>query len=180
MSAVLFVLSVIAGLMLAETRLSRRHERRLLAEGAVAPHGDVYRTLAILYPAAFVLMGAEGAWHASAPAPKAEGLGPETDPSWFAAGLVMFIAGKALKYWAIRTLGERWSFRVFIQPGRPLVATGPYQYLAHPNYVGVVGELVGAAMMFGARYAGPVMIALMGLALAARIRFENRALRTGV
>jgi methyltransferase len=179
MTVVAVTLAVIAGLMLAEMRVSVQNERRLLAEGAVAPRGDVYWTLAIVYPASFVLMAAEGLWRAANPGTGLSG-SPEPGPSWFAAGLVMFVAAKVLKYWAIRTLGERWSFRVLIQPGRPLVTRGPYQYIAHPNYVGVVGELVGAAMMFGARYAGPVTIALMGLALAARIRFENRALRSGV
>lgn len=184
MTSVLVTLAVIIGLMLAEMRVSRRHEARLLAEGAVAPPGDVYLALAILYPASFVLMGIEGAWRASDLGPWAMGLGPESvppaGPSWFAAGLVMFIASKALKYWAIRALGDRWSFRVLIQPGRPLVTTGPYRYVAHPNYIAVVGELVGTAMMVGARFAGPVMLGLFGLALAARVRFENRVLRSGV
>ena len=79
-------------------------------------------------------------------------------PSWPVAGVLLFVASKALKYWAIRTLGERWTFRVLVQPGRPLVTTGPYRYVAHPNYIAVVGELVGAAMMLGARVSGPIMI----------------------
>jgi methyltransferase len=89
---------------------------------------------------------------------------------------VLFAASKALKYWAIRTLGDRWSFRVLILPGVPLVTAGPYRYVRHPNYIAVVGELVGTAMMVGARVTGPMMIALFGIALWARIRFEERAL----
>jgi methyltransferase len=131
----------------------------------------VYKLMAILYPAAFLLMGAEGVWRASEP--RAPGA-----PSWMAAGILLFAVSKALKYWAIRSLGERWSFRVFILPGLPLVTDGPYKYVAHPNYIGVVGELVGAAMMDRARVLGPIMIAAFGAVLWARIRFESSALAT--
>jgi methyltransferase len=166
-----FVLAIIIGLMLAETRVSYAHERRLRDRGAVMPDGDVYRALAILYPLAFLLMGLEGIWRASdTPVATLQG------PSWFASGLLMFVASKALKYWAIASLGERWTFRVLVLPGAPLVTTGPYRYVAHPNYIAVVGELVGTAMMMGARVTGPVMTALFGIALFARVRFENRVL----
>jgi methyltransferase len=167
-----FILALIIGLMLAETRVSYAHERRLRGRGAVMPDGDVYRALAVLYPAAFLLMGLEGIWRAShaPPATMLQG------PSWFLSGLLMFVASKALKYWAIASLGDRWTFRVLVLPGAPLVTRGPYRYVAHPNYIAVVGELVGTAMMMGARVTGPVMTALFGIALFARVRFENRVL----
>ncbi len=161
----LFVLSLILGLMLAETRVSSRHERRLLARGAVAPTGDVYVALAIVYPAAFVAMGLEGVVRSSPP----EGV--------FAAGVLLFAASKGLKYWAIGALGERWSFRVLIVPHLPLVTTGPYRYVTHPNYAAVLGELAGTAMMMDARLMGPVALAGFGIVLWRRIRFETGALR---
>jgi methyltransferase len=174
-NTVAFVFAVIVGLLLAEARVSRRHERGLRARGAVEPPGDVHWALAVLYPGAFALMGFEGLYRAAALEAQA---GPPVPPgpSWFVSGVLLFAASKALKYWAIRTLGARWSFRVLVLPGVPLVSSGPYQYVRHPNYIAVVGELVGAAMMVGARVTGPVMIALFGVALWARIRFEDRAL----
>ncbi|HUL75272.1 MAG TPA: isoprenylcysteine carboxylmethyltransferase family protein [Vicinamibacterales bacterium] len=174
MSFVAFVAAVIVGLMLAENRHSRRHEAILRRQGAVEPPGDVYGALAVLYPAAFLLMAVEGAWRAAAPQLPATAL----EPSWAAAGVLLFVASKGLKYWAIRTLGERWTFRVLVLPGRPLVTTGPYRYVDHPNYIAVVGELVGAAMMLGARVSGPIMLGVFGVALWARVRFESRALRS--
>jgi methyltransferase len=173
-TTVAFLLSTVIGLLLAETRVSREHERRLRARGALLPDGDVYRALALLYPAAFLAMGAEGIWRA------AHGLTlpfAESGPSWTASGVVLFVASKALKYWAIGALGERWTFRVYVEPQLPLVTSGPYRYIAHPNYVAVVGELVGAAMMFGALITGPIMFVLFGAALRARVRFETRVLR---
>jgi methyltransferase len=164
-------LACLFGLMLAETRRSRANEAALEARGALKPEGDVWPWMAALYPLAFLVMGAEGLWRAEA-APIADGL------NWYVAGLMLWIAAKGLKYWAIRTLAERWSFRVMILPGLPLVRRGPYRYVAHPNYVGVVGELVGTAMMMRAAFTGPLMCAAFGVVLWGRVRFENRVLRS--
>ena len=158
--------------MFAENRVSRANEAWLRANGAVEPPGDVFAVMAVLYPAAFLLMGLEGLWRAAAATP----LSSSNGPAWGAAGALLFIASKALKYWAIRSLGVRWCFRVLVLPGRPLVVTGPYRYIAHPNYVAVVGELVGAAMMVGAAVSGPVMVAAFGAVMWARVRVEDRAL----
>lgn len=174
MTAVAFAWAVTIGLLLAETRLSWAHERRLRARGGSTPPGDVYRIMAVLYPTAFVLMGVEGLWRARL----ADAAPAEIGPSWFASGVLLFAASKGLKYWAIRSLGELWTFRVFVVPGAPLVTTGPYRYIAHPNYVAVMGELAGAAMMCGALLSGPLMVVLFGAVLWARIRFENRVLRS--
>ena len=171
MNTVAVVGAVIIGLLLAETRVSMTHEQLLRKAGAVQPDGDPYVALAVLYPAAFVAMIAEGMWRAS------QSGGGETGPNWFVSGVILFAASKGLKYWAIGSLGVRWTFKVFVIPGRPLVATGPYRYLAHPNYVGVVGELVGAAMMCGAPTAGVIGSVAFGAALWQRVRFESAVLR---
>jgi methyltransferase len=173
-NGVLFAAAVVFGFMLAEARVSRAHEQRLREAGAIAPPGDVYRAMAVLYPGAFLAMTIEGVWRAAA--------GPATSggPAWPVAGVLLFAAGKALKVWAIRTLGVRWSFRVYVQAGQPLVGSGPYRYVAHPNYIAVVGELVGTAMMVGAVILGPIATAVFGVLLLARVRFEERALRHAV
>ncbi len=174
MNQIAFVTAVLFGLMLAEQRVSRRNERQLRAAGAIeAPH-DVYRVLAVLYPLAFRVMAIEGLWRAASALPTQAG-----GPSWAASGVLLFAASKALKYWAIRSLGERWSFRVLVEPGRPLVRTGPYAFIAHPNYVAVVGELAGTAMMVNAPLAGPIMIAVFALVLRRRIQIESQALTRG-
>lgn len=177
MNTRLFLFSFVVGLMLAEARLSARNTRGLRRRGAVEPPGDVLAALSITYILAFLVMGLEGVWRAAVPTPTTDVAGGATGPSWLASGVLLFLASKGLKYWAIRTLGERWSFRVLTLPGVPLVTTGPYRYVAHPNYIAVVGELTGAAMMFGATVSGPISIVLFGLALWARVRFETRVLR---
>ncbi len=70
------------------------------------------------------------------------------------AGLLLFTLAKLIKFWAVRTLGPRWSFRILVLPGAPLVTGGPYRYMTHPNYVGVFGEFAGSAVMLNAPVAG--------------------------
>jgi methyltransferase len=164
MNAQMFVLAAIFGLMLAEWRVSDRHEARLTELGATEPPEPQYWLMAVAYPLSFALMGLEAWWrHAE--------IGGA-----FVSGALLFVAAKALKYWAIGSLGERWTFRVRVVPGAPLVTSGPYQYIAHPNYVAVAGELAGAAMMMGSFIAGPVMTAVFCVLMWRRVRFEERAL----
>jgi methyltransferase len=116
------------------------------------------------YPLCFIAMAGESAVHGSPPAVVLR------------AGIVVFVLAKALKYWAITTLGPRWTFRVLVLPSAPLVVTGPYAYLPHPNYVAVVGELIGAALIFAAPVAGALSIVMFGWLMLRRITVEDRAL----
>jgi methyltransferase len=118
----------------------------------------------IAYPACFVAIAGEALLR-DVP------LGPS-----FTAGAVVFAAAKALKYWAIATLGDRWTFRVLVRPGQPLVTAGPYRLMRHPNYLGVAGELVGAGLMAHAPFAGVASLLGFGRLMLGRIRVEERAL----
>jgi methyltransferase len=150
--------------MLFETVVSIRNERELRAMGATEPHGDVYHLMQLAYPAAFVAMLLEG-WLRG---------GAVTTP--VAAGFALFVGAKVLKYWAIVTLGPRWTFRVLVPPGSSLVVLGPYRMLRHPNYLGVMGELVGAALIARAPIAGSLAFIVFALLIRRRIIVEERAL----
>jgi methyltransferase len=92
------------------------------------------------------------------------------------SGAVVFALAKGLKYWAIATLGPRWTFRVLVPPRFSRTIAGPYRFMRHPNYVGVAGELGGMALMAGAPVAGLISLAVFGVLLLARIRVEERAM----
>ena len=47
------------------------------------------------------------------------------------------------------TLGPRWTTRIIVLPGAPLVTTGPYRFVAHPNYLVVVGEIAVLPLCLG-------------------------------
>ena len=153
--------------MLAEARLAARNDRALRAAGAVEPRGDVYGIMQAAYPASFLLMLIEGALRSA-------GLDA---PAWI--GAAIFAAGKALKYWAIVSLGSRWTFRVLVPPHGERIRRGPYRWLAHPNYVGVAGELMGVAIAMRAMLTGPVAVVGFSLLMLRRIAVEETALRAG-
>jgi methyltransferase len=90
--------------------------------------------------------------------------------------LILVIASQGLRWWCIATLGRRWNTRVVIVPGLPKVTSGPYRWLAHPNYVAVVIE--GFALpMVGFAWVTAVVFTLANIPLLlARIRVENEAL----
>jgi methyltransferase len=85
---------------------------------------------------------------------------------------------KALKFWAIQSLGRFWTFRVLVVPGAPLVTSGPYRYMRHPNYVAVAGEIVGVAVMCGAPILGALCLLVFGALMLRRVAVEERALRS--
>jgi methyltransferase len=163
---VLPLAAIIFGFMLIEARRASRNERAQRARGGIEPSGDVYKLMRVVYPGAFLAMLVEGA---------ARG-GPPTGV--LVAGAAVFAVAKALKWWAIVSLGRLWTFRVIVVPGATLVATGPYRWLRHPNYVGVLGELAGVAALAGAPISGSVAIVAFGVLLLKRIAVEERMLRT--
>jgi methyltransferase len=155
---------IVFGLLAIEAQRAAANERRQLARGGIEPPGDVYAIMRVAYPAAFAVMLLEGWLRGSL-------------PGWAVwIGAACFAAGKAIKWWAIVTLGPAWTFRVVVVPGAPLVRRGPYRFLRHPNYVGVVLELVGVAFAAHAAVSGPLATVLFGMLLKRRIRVEERAL----
>jgi methyltransferase len=161
-------LATVLLLMLGELRLSRRNERRLLAQGAIAPADPVYRIMRWAYPGVFIAMALEGALAGREPGIAA------------LAGAALLVLAKTLKFWAIGALGRRWSYRVLVLPGVPLVRSGPYALMRHPNYVAVVGELAGMALLTGARVAGPAGALLFVWLVYRRIQAEEAALGLSV
>ena len=157
--------------MLVEAAHARRNERAQRARGGIEPQDDVYNIMRIVYPAAFLAMLAEGT---------ARGIvstGFTGLTAVVIAGVVVFAAAKVIKWSAIRALGRCWTFRVIVVPGDALVASGPYRYLRHPNYVGVIGELAGAALMTRALLTGPIAVIVFAVLLRKRIAVEERALK---
>jgi methyltransferase len=150
--------------MTIEAAVSARHDRALRADGAVEPPGDVYRAMQIVYPAAFLAVIAEGAWR---------GVDPDT---LVGAGAGVFLAAKALKYWAIASLGPRWTFRVLVPPGSGRTVRGPYRWIAHPNYIAVALELTGVALAMHALASGPVAVVGFALLMLKRVQIEEKAL----
>ena len=145
---------------LAELGYARRNARRLLAAGGVE-HGAGH------YP---LFVALHGAWLAAlfvlVPA--------EAPADWGLLGLYGLL--QLGRLWAIASLGGRWTTRVIVVPGAPLVTRGPYRFLRHPNYLVVALEIPVLPLAFGT-WQIALGFALANLALLAhRIRVEERAL----
>jgi len=156
--------AVVFGTMIAEAIVAARNDRALRARGAVEPRGDVYGVMQVAYPACFAAILIEGAWRSAGPDAAA------------GTGAAIFGAAKALKYWAIASLGSRWTFRVLVPPGSERTRRGPYRWMAHPNYVAVAGELIGAAVAMHALATGPAAVAGFCVLMVRRVVIEEKAL----
>ena len=106
--------------MLVEASRASANERAQRARGGREPSGDVYTMMRIAYPAAFLAMLVEGGLRGTPPR------------SAVLAGAAVFLTAKALKSWAIVSLGPFWTFRVVVVPGARLVTAEPYRWLRHP------------------------------------------------
>jgi methyltransferase len=90
--------------------------------------------------------------------------------------LAAFVTLQGVRIWIITTLGSRWTTRIIVLPDEPLIAAGPYRYLAHPNYTVVVAEIAVLPLALHLPVMALVFTALNAAVLAIRIRAESSAL----
>lgn len=161
MTAGQILIALLALQRLGELMLARRNTRRLRAAGAVEVGARHYPLFVALH-AAWLATLAVVAWRDPAP----------LHWPWVAVFLLL----QAGRLWVIATLGERWTTRVIVVRGAPLVTGGPYRILAHPNYAIVAAEIAALPLAFGAWRLALVFSLLNAALLMHRIRVENRAL----
>ena len=90
--------------------------------------------------------------------------------------MTAFLVLQIARYWVLATLGRRWTTRVIVLPGAPLIESGPYRLMRHPNYVVVAGELVLAPLALGLPIYALAFLALYAGAAYLRIQVESSAL----
>ncbi len=159
MTPAVFLIAFVTAERLVELWFARRNTAALVAAGAVEHGAGHYPLLVALHTgwiAGLWLFGRDGA----------------VDPYWF----VVFVLLQALRFWVHATLGRRWTTRILVQPGETLVARGPYRFVAHPNYVVVIGEIAVLPLCLGLPVFAAVFSVLNAIVLTMRIRAENAAL----
>jgi len=104
------------------------------------------------------------------------------DGRWvlFVVGMVLMCAGIAIRQWAVALLGELFTIDVRVHPGQSVVERGPYRWVRHPSYTGLILTFVGIGLALGNWAALIVLAALPAAGLVVRIRFEERALLDGL
>jgi methyltransferase len=73
-------------------------------------------------------------------------------------------------------LGGYWTTRIVTLPGAPLVRTGPFRHIRHPNYLLVIAEIAVFPLAFGAVAIATAFSALNLVLIARRIRIEESVL----
>ena len=166
MTALYWVLGVVALQRLFELAYARCNTARLRRLGAVEADAGGYSLYVLLH----------AGWLASLAA-----LVPAATPAnWPLVGVFALL--QLGRIWVIVSLGRYWTTRIITLPDAPLVRTGPFRYLRHPNYLLVVAEIALLPLAFGAVAIAATFSGLNLVLIARRIRIEERVLapRRGV
>ena len=99
---------------------------------------------------------------------------PESDLLYF-SGVAVLIFGVYWAFWARATLGTNWSGRVTIKEDHELVTGGPYRFVRHPIYTGVLFACTGTSLALG-RVGNLFAIAVMLAIFFRKIRLEEKVL----
>ena len=91
-------------------------------------------------------------------------------------GLIIFALGFTMMNWAEASLGKQFSVQVTIQDGHQLVTAGPYRYLRHPRYSGIIIYNVGISLVYRSGLA-LILVAAFTLVLLWRIHDEEELMR---
>jgi methyltransferase len=158
-AAAYLILGFVTLQRLAELLLAERNRKRLMSRGA-SEHGQGH------YP---LIVAVHGLWLVAL--------------WWWAPGrpidialLLLFAVLQAGRLWVLSTLGDRWTTRIIVLRGAPLVTRGPYRFVNHPNYLIVILEIAVLPLVFGLWEVALAFSALNAAVLAIRIRAENQAL----
>jgi methyltransferase len=95
-------------------------------------------------------------------------------PVWPLLGF--FVLLQLGRLWVISSLGYYWTTRIVTVPGAPLVQTGPFRWLRHPNYLLVITEIAVLPLAFGAIWIAVLFSALNLVLILRRIRIEESVL----
>ena len=155
----ILILALVTAQRLGELWLSNRNTARLLAQGAQEHAPGHYPVIVALHTAWLLVL-----WLLALPRP--------IDGFW----LAMFVLLELARIWVLVSIGPRWTTRIIIPPGEPLVRRGPYRWINHPNYLVVIAEIAVLPLVFGLWQVALIFSVLNAAILAVRIRAENQAL----
>ena len=159
------VVLAIAAQRLIELRVANRNTSRLVHRGGREVGARHYPWMVALHTAFLISCVAE-VWIAARPVP----------PMIALVSLAVLVAAQGMRWWVLRTLGERWTTRVIVVPGERLVTAGPYRWLHHPNYLAVVLEIAAIPMLAMAWLTAVVFSVANLVLLGFRLAAEERAL----
>jgi protein-S-isoprenylcysteine O-methyltransferase len=96
--------------------------------------------------------------------------------TWRALGGALFTGGLAFRWYAIIHLGRFFTVNVAIAPDHRLIDTGPYRFVRHPSYAGLLTAFLGMALCLCNWAALLVLLVPTLLVFLRRMRIEEAAL----
>jgi len=163
--AFLILLGLVAILRLSELRLSKLHQKEMIAQGASKVEEPRFRWMVFLHTA--VLVGA---------ACEVVFLHRPFIPALAAGCFAIFLAANVIRWWVIRTLGEHWNVQVMNSTGMGVVTSGPFRYVRHPNYAAVFAEMLTLPLIHTAWITALVGSTAHVLVLSQRLATEEKVL----
>ena len=161
MNVAVTLLALVTLQRLGELVIARRNTQRLLAEGAVEIGAGHYPLLVLLHTgwlAALWILAISG----------------QATISWSAvAGYAM---AELARVWVMASLGRYWTTRIIVPRETPVVRSGPYRFLRHPNYWVVAFEIALLPLALGSWTLAGVFSVLNAGVLFWRIRTEEGSL----
>ena len=140
-----------------------------------AARGEPWLTRVLLYwlplAVAFALLG-PGEWFGHTLL--REGIVPHTVPV-IAVALLLVALGVALACWSRFLLGRNWSSVVQIKKDHELIEAGPYRYIRHPIYTGILLAFIGTALKVG-DVRGIFAVLIVFISFWRKLRMEERML----
>jgi methyltransferase len=159
MSFAAVILAAVTLQRLGELALSRHNTAKLLARGGIEVGAPHYPLLVAIHAAWLMALWVWG-----------------RNQAVDLTALAGFVVLQFLRLWVLATLKSRWTTRIIVLPGEPLVVSGPYRYFSHPNYAVVAGEIALLPVALHLPVIALVFTALNAAVLWIRIRAEARAL----
>jgi len=98
----------------------------------------------------------------------------------FVVGLALMVTGIVIRHWAVLTLGRYFTVDVRVEPGQTVVESGPYRWVRHPSYTGMIVFFTGLGLALTDWASLAALIVLPTAGLIVRIRSEERVLLDGL
>lgn len=150
---------------LLELRISNRNAVEIMARGGRKHDDNALGVVKVLQVSWWLAMVAEVWW-----------LDRPFIPLLAAGALTATLTGQVLRYLSMRSLGWRWTLPIMTLPNQPVVDSGIYSYLRHPNWLGVILEIAALPLIHSAYFTAICFSLANALLMSKRIKAEERAL----
>ena len=161
-------LGIVAAIILQrlwELRISKQNAAYILAQGGKEHHDNLLGVVKVLQVSWWLAMIVEVWW-----------LERPFIPVLAAGALLATLAGQVLRYLSMRSLGKRWTLSIMSLPHRPVIDSGIYRYLRHPNWLGVILEIAALPLIHSAYFTAILFSIANALLMSQRIKSEEGAL----